>query len=140
MKQGSKARTTLGDLHHATSWLWLHCAAPVIQWGPETSSDKLRQCARCIACGNKGQPSGIQAGAAPILGCCLFRPPAAPSAMASIKRRLIFPSRFRALAYEIRRLGEVDRHPGALAYSKHLAYVNWPPMNLIPRTADLTKT
>jgi hypothetical protein len=25
---------------------------PVIRWGPQTASDKLRQCARCTACGN----------------------------------------------------------------------------------------
>jgi len=26
----------------------------IIRWGPDTSSDKLRQCARCTACGHKG--------------------------------------------------------------------------------------
>jgi hypothetical protein len=26
----------------------------VIRWGPNTSNDKLRRCARCTACGNKG--------------------------------------------------------------------------------------
>jgi len=30
------------------------CAVAVIRWGPNTSSDKLRSCARCTACGNKG--------------------------------------------------------------------------------------
>ena len=46
-------------------WLWLHCegcshysplacAVAVIRWGANTSSDKLRQCARCTACGRKG--------------------------------------------------------------------------------------
>jgi hypothetical protein len=29
-------------------------AAPVILWGPQTTSDKLRQCARCTGCSNKG--------------------------------------------------------------------------------------
>jgi hypothetical protein len=59
------ARTTLGDLHRATPWLWLNCercqhhaplacAVAVIRWGPNTSSDKLRQSARCTACGHKG--------------------------------------------------------------------------------------
>jgi hypothetical protein len=49
----------------ATPWLWLHCekcqhyaplacAVPVIRWGANVSSDKLRQCARCTACGHKG--------------------------------------------------------------------------------------
>jgi len=45
-------------------WVWVYCegrgcghyapmaVAPlVIRWGPETSSDKLRRCARCTACG-----------------------------------------------------------------------------------------
>jgi hypothetical protein len=26
----------------------------IIRWGPDTSSDKLRQSARCTACGSKG--------------------------------------------------------------------------------------
>ena len=29
-------------------------AAPVIRWGAEAPSDKLRQCARCTECGHKG--------------------------------------------------------------------------------------
>jgi hypothetical protein len=29
-------------------------AAPVILWGADAPSDKLRQCARCTACGNRG--------------------------------------------------------------------------------------
>jgi hypothetical protein len=29
-------------------------ACAVIRWGADTSSDKLRQCARCTACGHKG--------------------------------------------------------------------------------------
>jgi hypothetical protein len=60
-----RARTTLGDLHRATPWLWLHCekcqhhaplacAVAVIRWGANASSDKLWQCARCTACGTKG--------------------------------------------------------------------------------------
>jgi hypothetical protein len=59
------ARTTLGDLHRATPWLWLYCekcshsspfacAVAVIRWGAETSSDKLRRSARCTAFGRKG--------------------------------------------------------------------------------------
>jgi hypothetical protein len=31
---------------------------PVIRWGPNTSSDKLRQCARCTACGHKERDAG----------------------------------------------------------------------------------
>jgi hypothetical protein len=60
-----RARTTLGDLHRATPWVWVYCekcpyhaplacAVPVIRWGAKVSSDKLRQCARCTACGHKG--------------------------------------------------------------------------------------
>jgi hypothetical protein len=29
-------------------------AAPVILWGADAPSDKLRQCARCTGCGSKG--------------------------------------------------------------------------------------
>jgi hypothetical protein len=29
-------------------------AAPVILWGADAPSDKLRQCARCMECGRKG--------------------------------------------------------------------------------------
>jgi hypothetical protein len=46
-----------------SSWLWcercqhhapLACAVPVILWGPDASSDKLRAGARCTSCGGKG--------------------------------------------------------------------------------------
>jgi hypothetical protein len=32
----------------------LACAVPMIRWGPNISSDKLRQCARCTVCRHKG--------------------------------------------------------------------------------------
>jgi hypothetical protein len=59
------AQTTLGELQRATPWVWLHCegcrhysplacAVPVIRWGADTSSDKLRRHARCTACGRLG--------------------------------------------------------------------------------------
>jgi hypothetical protein len=65
IKRPSGATTTLADLQRATAWLWLYCekcphhaplacAIPVIRWGPGASSDKLRRCARCTACGHKG--------------------------------------------------------------------------------------
>ena len=65
MQRYTGPRPTLGDLQRTTPWLWLHCegcshysplacAVPVIRWGANTSSDKLRQCARCTACGRKG--------------------------------------------------------------------------------------
>jgi hypothetical protein len=58
-------RPTLGELQRSSSWWWLYCercqhyapmafAAPVILWGTDAPSDKLRQCARCIECGGKG--------------------------------------------------------------------------------------
>jgi hypothetical protein len=58
-------RPTLGDLQRSTPWVWMHCercqhyaplacAVAVIRWGADESSDKLRSCARCTACGGKG--------------------------------------------------------------------------------------
>lgn len=58
-------RPTLGQLQRAHPWCWLWCercqhsapfafAAAVIRWGPDASSDVLRQRARCSACGRKG--------------------------------------------------------------------------------------
>jgi hypothetical protein len=56
---------TLGDLQRTTPWVWLWCercqhhaplacAVAVIRWGPDVSSDRLRQLARCSCCGKKG--------------------------------------------------------------------------------------
>jgi hypothetical protein len=59
---------TLGEMQKTPGgWVWVYCegqgcshSAPmavaplVIRWGPDTSSDKLRLCARCTACGRKG--------------------------------------------------------------------------------------
>jgi len=64
-KSSTSPRPTLGDLHRATPWVWLYCdkclhsaplalAAPVIRWAASASSDVLRQCARCTACGHPG--------------------------------------------------------------------------------------
>jgi hypothetical protein len=58
-------RPTLGELQRTTPWVWLWCercqhhaplacAVPVILWGPDSSSDKLRAGARCTSCGGKG--------------------------------------------------------------------------------------
>jgi hypothetical protein len=62
-----RANTTLGDLQRATPWVWLYCenvncrhsaplacAVPVIRWGANVSSDRLRRRARCTACGHLG--------------------------------------------------------------------------------------
>jgi hypothetical protein len=57
-----RVRTTLGDLQRSLPWVWLNCekcqhyaplpcAVPVIRWGAGTSSDVLRERARCTACG-----------------------------------------------------------------------------------------
>ena len=58
-------RPTLGELQCTYPWTWLWCercqhrapfalAAAVIRWGANVSSDKLRQCVRCTACGTRG--------------------------------------------------------------------------------------
>jgi hypothetical protein len=58
-------RPTLGDLQRSTAWVWLWCerchhhapfacAPAVIRWGPDASSDMLRQRTRCTSCGGKG--------------------------------------------------------------------------------------
>jgi hypothetical protein len=61
----NSAVPTLGELRKSSSWVWVYCEkclhhAPVafvplmIRWGGDASSDKLRRCARCTACGHKG--------------------------------------------------------------------------------------
>jgi hypothetical protein len=59
---------TLGELHRPPGWFWIACtrypycghrapmaiAPAVIRWGPDASSDMLRQSARCQKCGHKG--------------------------------------------------------------------------------------
>jgi hypothetical protein len=58
---------TLDELQRSDPWFWVHCGgagcthyaamavAPlVIRWGFGTSSDRLRNCARCSKCGHKG--------------------------------------------------------------------------------------
>lgn len=68
-------RPTLGDLQRATPWVWLYCercphhaslacAVAVIRWGPDASSDRLRQWTRCTACGSNARPSSAPAGQA----------------------------------------------------------------------------
>ena len=69
MSRVQQPATTLGELHRPPGWFWIHCArfdplcqhrapmaiAPlIIRWGPDTSSDMLRRCARCTVCGHKG--------------------------------------------------------------------------------------
>ena len=60
--------STLGEMQRTPGgWIWLYCEAQgcahhaamavtplVIRWGAETSSDKLRRCARCTQCGRRG--------------------------------------------------------------------------------------
>jgi hypothetical protein len=56
---------TLIELKRITPWMWVCCpkcmhqtpmafVPLIIWWGPNTSSDKLRNCARCTECGSKG--------------------------------------------------------------------------------------
>ena len=58
---------TLAELRASSPWIWVHCRqtdcthqAPMafvplmIRWGPDISSDRLRQAARCTRCGGKG--------------------------------------------------------------------------------------
>jgi hypothetical protein len=58
-------RPTLEQLRRGTPWCWVvceHCMhrkavafVPfIIRWGPDASSDLLRQSARCTKCGRKG--------------------------------------------------------------------------------------
>src|SRR5215475_11797163 len=60
---------TLGELHRSPGWVWIWCGrampycghrapmalAPlVIRWGPDASSDMIRQRAVCTKCGHVG--------------------------------------------------------------------------------------
>ena len=58
---------TLEGLQREAPWFWVYCnrlgcnhSAPmavaplVIRWGPDASSNNLRQSARCTRCGRKG--------------------------------------------------------------------------------------
>jgi hypothetical protein len=64
-RQPAGPRPTLGDLQRSHCWTWVYCEkclhhAPmalvplIIRWGAETSSDRLRESARCTKCGHKG--------------------------------------------------------------------------------------
>jgi len=58
---------TIGQIHQPPGWFWFHCGrqgcthhtpvaiAPfVIRWGPDASSDMIRNSLRCTKCGFKG--------------------------------------------------------------------------------------
>ena len=64
-RQPPGPRPTLAELQRSHCWTWVYCEkclhhAPmalvplIIRWGAETSSDRLRQRARCTKCGHKG--------------------------------------------------------------------------------------
>jgi hypothetical protein len=64
-RQPPGPRPTIAELQRSHCWTWVYCEkclhhAPMalvplmIRWGAETSSDRLRQCARCTKCGHKG--------------------------------------------------------------------------------------
>jgi hypothetical protein len=59
---------TLAELRSSSPWVWVYCRqndcthkAPmafvplIIRWGPDASSDRLRQSARCTRCGGRGR-------------------------------------------------------------------------------------
>jgi hypothetical protein len=88
---------TLGQIHRPPGWVWVYCTryvslcqhrapmalAPlIIRWGPDTSSDMLRRCARCTKCGHKGatmQGPGWKDGEVEWEPFPQFAPPEAPS-------------------------------------------------------------
>ena len=64
-RQPPGPRPTLAELQRSHCWTWVYCEkclhhAPmalvplIIRWGAETSSDQLRQRARCTKCGHRG--------------------------------------------------------------------------------------
>jgi hypothetical protein len=64
-RQPTGPRPTIAELQRSHCWTWVYCEkclhhAPmalvplIIRWGAETSSDRLRQSARCTQCGHKG--------------------------------------------------------------------------------------
>jgi hypothetical protein len=82
-------RPTLGQLHRS-HWTWVCCEkclhrAPmalvplIIRWGAETSSDRLRQSARCTKCGYKGATLQHPGWAGTHIGFQPFPVPAASS-------------------------------------------------------------
>src|SRR5215831_3400479 len=71
------------ELQRTTPWVWLWCercqhhaplacAVPVILWGPDASSDKLRAGARCTSCGSKGATLQRPGWAGNHIGFCPF--------------------------------------------------------------------
>jgi hypothetical protein len=64
-RQPPGPRPTLAELHRSHCWTWVYCEkclhhAPkalvplIIRWGADTSSDRLRERARCTKCGHRG--------------------------------------------------------------------------------------
>ena len=64
-RQPPAPRPTLAELHRSHCWTWVYCEkclhhAPkalvplIIRWGADTSSDRLRERARCTKCGHRG--------------------------------------------------------------------------------------
>ena len=58
---------TLAELRASSPWVWVYCrqtdcahqapmafAPLIIRWGAHTSSDRLRNSARCTRCGGRG--------------------------------------------------------------------------------------
>jgi hypothetical protein len=94
-RQAPGPRPTLAQLREGHSWLWVWCErchhhAPmalvplIIRWGPNTSSDRLRQCARCTACGAKGATLQHPGWGGAQVGFLAFPTPIEPSAAESV--------------------------------------------------------
>ncbi len=72
-RDSNRAVPTLAELREHSAWTWVYCErcqdhSPVafvpliIRWGANVSSDKLRQCARCSACGTRARRYSIPDG------------------------------------------------------------------------------
>jgi hypothetical protein len=70
LRDTNRAVPTLTELREHSAWTWVYydqCLhrSPVafvplmIRWGDKASSDKLRRCARCTACGHKRLDEGV---------------------------------------------------------------------------------
>ena len=66
-REPARPIATLAQLRKHQCWLWVNCtrwgclrrtpmalAPAIIRWGPDASSDVLRQRVRCSGCGSKG--------------------------------------------------------------------------------------
>jgi len=107
-RQPQGPRPTLAELQRSHCWTWVYCEkclhhAPmalvplIIRWGADTSSDRLRQCARCTKCGHKGATLQHPGWAGTHVGFQPFPLPACGSwdvaALLSMSQRPLLPPR-----------------------------------------------